>query len=81
MDSVYLITYALGNYASGILGDNWRLKYMICGGMSLTTAGYALLAVLGLGEVKLPWLFMIIFAFIGVFQSTVWPGTVTVMGN
>jgi sugar phosphate permease len=54
---------------------------LISGGLILSALSYAAFAILGYTDTYIPYIFLIIWAFNGVFQSTVWPGTVAVLGN
>lgn len=81
MDSTYLFCYGIGNYISGILGDSFSIKYVVPSGMFIAAGLYFVIAFLGVTSVSQAWLFVLIFAGIGLSQSTVWPGTVSLMGK
>ena len=80
-NSVYLFTYAIGNFISGHLEDRYPLRWLICGGLLLSTLMYAGLILLGHLEIYISWVFVIHWAIQGFAQSAVWPGVVAVIGN
>mmetsp|Transcript_27002 Transcript_27002/g.26633 ORF Transcript_27002/g.26633 Transcript_27002/m.26633 type:complete len:276 (-) Transcript_27002:362-1189(-) len=81
MDSTYLFCYATGNYISGILGDKFPIRFVVPMGMALGSFCYVIIAILGFSNYDNPWLFVILFGAIGLTLSTVWPGTVSLMGR
>src|SRR5947207_12988163 len=76
IDTGYLTTYALGQFASGFLGDRIGSRRMIGIGMLGVAA-----ALIYFGLASAAWMFFIAFALNGVFQSTGWPGTCKAMGD
>ena len=81
MDSAYLFCYSLGNYYSGILGDSYPITTVVSLGMVLSSLGYLAMAILGFTEVKMVGIFVGLWGLQGITQSSVWPGTVSIMGN
>lgn len=85
-DSSYLLCYAFGNFVSGVLGDKYPLKNLVSIGMLLFSIVYGIvrtiqIVLMGMLNVTIPWIYAVLFAFNGAFQSTVWPGTVAVIAN
>ncbi|XP_034019660.1 sugar phosphate exchanger 3 [Thalassophryne amazonica] len=82
LDSIFLFSYAVGLYLSGIIGDRVNLRYVLCFGL----CGSAVVEFL-FGTVT-EWLhFYNIYLYCGLWvlngllQSAVWPCVVAVMGN
>lgn len=74
VDTGYLVGYALGQFASGLVCDRIGARRLLGIGM-LAVAGAGV--VFGAGNGAL--IFIIAFAASGVFQSTGWPGTIKAM--
>ena len=58
MDSVYLFSYAIGNMISGSLEDHYSLRYMISGGLMLSSFSYFMMVFLGIFNIYYPILFV-----------------------
>jgi len=80
-DSAYLFCYALGNYISGMIGDNFLIRFAVPTGMALAALNYVVMAILCFAEVEAEGAFIVLWGFQGLFQSIVWPGTVSIMAN
>jgi sugar phosphate permease len=76
IDTAYLAAYAIGQFASGRLGDRVGARRLVGFGMLATAA---LSIVFGFGRVG-P-LFVLAFGLNGFAQSTGWPGTVKAMAE
>ncbi|MBI2897381.1 MAG: MFS transporter [Deltaproteobacteria bacterium] len=76
IDTVYLITYAAGQFGSGILGDRIGARRLLAIGM----IGSAL-ACLAFGSAQGAIVLMVAFAVNGLLQSTGWPGNTKVMAD
>lgn len=74
IDTVYLVAYAIGQFANGALGDRIGSRRLIAMGM-LVSAGAALS--FGLSAAYVPML--IAWAVNGLFQASGWPGNVKAM--
>ena len=81
MDSAYLFCYAIGLIISGILEDRFSLRLLISAGLALSGLLYTSIIIMGYVDVYLPYVFVIHFGLQGIAQSTVWPGTVALLGN
>lgn len=84
MDTSYLLSYAIGNCISGNLGDKYSLKKLVCYGLYLCSLTYMIvlyiqIVLLSYLKVTSPFPYYLLFFLNGLFQSTVWPGTVAVM--
>jgi len=73
-DTAYLIAYAIGQFASGVLGDRIGPRRLLALGM-LGSAAMAL----WFGVSSSFWPMLLAFAVNGFFQSTGWPGNVKAM--
>jgi sugar phosphate permease len=76
LDGVYLIAYALGQPASGLLGDRVGARRLLSAGLLLSAAACAFF---GLSSAVVPFLFA--FTLNGFAQSTGWPGTNKAMAD
>jgi len=74
METAYLIAYAIGQFASGLLGDRFGARRLLIVGMLLSAAATAWFG-LSSGALVLG----IAFALNGLAQSTGWPATVKAM--
>jgi MFS transporter, OPA family, solute carrier family 37 (glycerol-3-phosphate transporter), member 3 len=81
MDSFYLFCYATGNIISGFIEDRMPLRFLISGGLLCSSLLYSVIIILGYSNAYLPWLFFVTWGLQGLVQSTVWPGTVAVLGH
>jgi sugar phosphate permease len=76
IDSLYLIMYALGLPASGVLGDRFGARRLLGAGLLFSAAACA-----GFGLSSSVALFLLAFALNGLAQSTGWPGTNKAMAD
>jgi sugar phosphate permease len=74
--SVYLVAYALGQFASGALGNRLGPRLLLLLGMSLSIA-----ANVGFGFSNSLGSFIVLMALNGLVQATGWSGTVGTMAN
>lgn len=81
IDTVYLIFYALGNILSGQLSDSYSPRCMISIGLGVTCFLYIMIVILSYLNINLFIPSLIIYMIIGLSHSTVWPATVSIMGN
>jgi sugar phosphate permease len=75
IDTAYLAAYAVGQFASGQLGDRIGARRLIGLGMIGSAAACVIF-----GSTTLAGVMLIAFVFNGLFQSTGWPGTCKAMG-
>ena len=82
LDFLFLLAYAIGLYFSGYIGDRVNLRVMLTVGMcgsALMTFAFGYLSVKF--QVRHKNYYRIIYFMNGLFQSTGWPITVTIIGN
>ncbi|XP_068442528.1 sugar phosphate exchanger 3 isoform X2 [Clinocottus analis] len=82
LDSIFLFSYAMGLYCSGVIGDRVNLRYVLCFGL----CGSALVEFMfgTLTEwlhIYNVYLYCGLWVVNGLLQSAVWPCVVAVMGN
>ncbi|KAM3858810.1 sugar phosphate exchanger 3 [Diretmus argenteus] len=82
LDTIFLFSYAVGLYVSGVIGDRMNLRYVLCFGLCGSAAVEFLFGTLT------EWLhFYNVYLYCGLWvlngllQSAVWPCVVAVMGN
>lgn len=85
-DTSFLLFYALGNFISGSLGDNFPLRFVTSGGMLLAALAYlgviaTQIVFLGFSQQPIFLLYALCFAITGFSQASVWPGGVAVISN
>ncbi|HEY6557344.1 MAG TPA: MFS transporter [Polyangiaceae bacterium] len=76
IDAAYLTTYALGQFANGLLGDRIGARRLIGYGMLLSAA-----CCVAFGRASTALAFLICFAVNGYAQSSGWPGTTRAMAE
>jgi len=81
LDTVYLLSYALGSYASGNLGDRYSRVKVVTVGLTIACTALSLAIAAGYYHCASLPLFILLWVFNGGGQSTVWSGTVGIMGN
>lgn len=82
LDAVFMFSYATGLFISGILGDRFDLRIVLCLGMVLTSIMIFCFGVLSqwLGIYSIAW-YISFWVLNGLAQSTAWPCVVAIMGN
>ncbi|XP_063989628.1 glucose-6-phosphate exchanger SLC37A2 isoform X2 [Diachasmimorpha longicaudata] len=81
LDSAFLFAYAAAMFLSGFVADRVNLRYFLSLGMLLSGISSYLLGISKAYEIHSLGYFILIQAMGGVFQTTGWPGVVTVIGN
>lgn len=81
IDTMYLFCYSMGLYISGVLEDGYSMKIIISLGMILACFVYYVMIVSSYLNFVTTWLFLFCWGLQGLLQSTVWPGTVSLIGN
>ena len=81
IDTAFLISYAIGNFVGGSLGDSTSLKNVVGWSMVLTGVSYYCVVLLGLFEIYQASLYIALFTLNGFLQSAVWPGCVAILSN
>ncbi|TRY67973.1 hypothetical protein DNTS_006122 [Danionella cerebrum] len=82
LDSIFLFSYAVGLYISGVIGDRFNLRYVLSFGLCGSAVAEFIFGTLT------EWLhfyniyfYCFLWVINGLLQSTVWPCVVAVMGN
>ncbi|CCI46907.1 unnamed protein product [Albugo candida] len=81
IDTVFMLTYAGGLYASGVIGDRYDLRKMITIGMLSTSAILLCFGIGGFAGLHSFWFYLILWALNGITQASGFPSNVAVMGN
>lgn len=82
LDFLFLLAYSVGLYFSGYIGDRVNLRYLLTFGMAfsaLLTLAFGYLSVVF--KIRSKNYFRVVYFLNGLFQSTGWPMTVTIIGN
>ncbi|CAF3355270.1 unnamed protein product [Rotaria sp. Silwood1] len=82
LDAVFMFSYATGLFVSGIIGDRFDLRIVLCVGMIVTAVVIFLFGVLSewLHIYSIAW-YICFWILNGLAQSTGWPCAVAIMGN
>ncbi|CAF1225994.1 unnamed protein product [Rotaria sordida] len=82
LDALFMFSYATGLFISGIIGDRFDLRIVLCSGMIVTAIVIFLFGVLSewLHIYKAAW-YISFWILNGLAQSTGWPCVVAIMGN
>ncbi|KAG1932768.1 sugar phosphate exchanger [Pimephales promelas] len=82
LDSIFLFSYAVGLYISGVIGDRFNLRYVLSFGLCGSAITEFIFGTLT------EWLhfynvyfYCVLWVINGLLQSTVWPCVVAIMGN
>ncbi|KAK7130303.1 hypothetical protein R3I93_019815 [Phoxinus phoxinus] len=82
LDSIFLFSYAVGLYVSGVMGDRFNLRYVLSFGLCGSAITEFIFGTLT------EWLhfynvyfYCVLWVINGLLQSTVWPCVVAIMGN
>uniref|UniRef100_A0A3B4XB26 Sugar phosphate exchanger 3 n=1 Tax=Seriola lalandi dorsalis TaxID=1841481 RepID=A0A3B4XB26_SERLL len=82
LDSIFLFSYAVGLYLSGVIGDRVNLRYVLCFGLCGSAAVEFLFGTLTEWlHIYNIYLYCGLWVLNGLLQSAVWPCVVAVMGN
>ncbi|CAK6949838.1 sugar phosphate exchanger 3 [Scomber scombrus] len=82
LDSIFLFSYALGLYFSGVIGDRLNLRYVLCFGLCGSAAVEFVFGTLTEWlHIYNIYLYCGLWVLNGLLQSAVWPCVVAVMGN
>ena len=80
MDSAFLFAYAIGLFLSGLLSSKFNHSLFISIGMILTGVAFSLIGICGFFHTPIA-VYIVLFAFNGLFQSTGWPCNLAVMSK
>nr|XP_040028811.1 sugar phosphate exchanger 3 isoform X1 [Gasterosteus aculeatus aculeatus]XP_040028812.1 sugar phosphate exchanger 3 isoform X1 [Gasterosteus aculeatus aculeatus]XP_040028813.1 sugar phosphate exchanger 3 isoform X1 [Gasterosteus aculeatus aculeatus] len=82
LDSIFLFSYAVGLYLSGVVGDRFNLRYVLCFGLCGSAAVEFMFGTLTEWlHIYNVYVYCILWVVNGLLQSAVWPSVVAVMGN
>lgn len=82
LDSIFLFSYAVGLYLSGVIGDRFNLRYVLCIGLCGSALVEFLFGTLTEWlQIYNMYLYIVLWVLNGLLQSAVWPCVVAVMGN
>ncbi|XP_053718242.1 sugar phosphate exchanger 3 isoform X2 [Synchiropus splendidus] len=82
LDSIFLFSYAVGLYLSGVIGDRVNLRYVLCVGLCGSAAvEFAFGTLTEWLHIYNVYLYCGLWILNGLLQSAVWPCVVAVMGN
>ncbi|XP_035807299.2 sugar phosphate exchanger 3 [Amphiprion ocellaris] len=82
LDSIFLFSYAVGLYLSGVIGDRVNLRYVLCVGLCGSAAVEFVFGTLTEWlHIYNIYLYCFLWILNGLLQSAVWPCVVAVMGN
>uniref|UniRef100_A0A3P8TC47 Sugar phosphate exchanger 3 n=1 Tax=Amphiprion percula TaxID=161767 RepID=A0A3P8TC47_AMPPE len=82
LDSIFLFSYAVGLYLSGVIGDRVNLRYVLCVGLCGSAAvEFAFGTLTEWLHIYNIYLYCFLWILNGLLQSAVWPCVVAVMGN
>lgn len=82
LDSIFLFSYAVGLYLSGVIGDRVNLRYVLCVGLcGSAVVEFLFGTVTEWLKIYNVYLYIVLWVLNGLLQSAVWPCVVAVMGN
>ncbi|XP_015432166.1 PREDICTED: sugar phosphate exchanger 2 isoform X2 [Dufourea novaeangliae] len=81
LDSAFLFTYAAAMFLSGFIAERVNLRYFLTYGMLASGISCYLFGIARPYNIHSLWYFVLVQAIGGVFQTSGWPGVVTVVGN
>ncbi|XP_020296460.1 glucose-6-phosphate exchanger SLC37A2 isoform X2 [Pseudomyrmex gracilis] len=81
LDSAFLFAYAGAMFFSGFIAERVNLRYFLSLGMLTSGISCYLFGIARSYNIHSLWYFVLVQAIGGIFQTSGWPGVVTVMGN
>ncbi|XP_033190429.1 major facilitator superfamily transporter 16 isoform X1 [Bombus vancouverensis nearcticus] len=81
LDSAFLFAYAAAMFLSGFIAERANLRYFLAFGMLASGISCYLFGIAKPYNIHSLWYFVLVQAIGGVFQTSGWPGVVTVVGN
>ncbi|KAK0176745.1 hypothetical protein PV328_000852 [Microctonus aethiopoides] len=81
LDSAFLFAYAAAMFLSGFVAERVNLRYFLSLGMLASGISCYLFGIAKTYNIHSLWYFITVQALGGVFQTSGWPGVVTVVGN
>ncbi|XP_029178918.1 glucose-6-phosphate exchanger SLC37A2 isoform X1 [Nylanderia fulva] len=81
LDSAFLFAYAAAMFLSGFIAERANLRYFLSFGMLASGISSYLFGIAKPYNIHNLWYFIFVQALGGIFQTSGWPGVVTVVGN
>lgn len=81
LDSAFLFSYAIAMFASGFIAERVSLRYFLSIGMIMTGIFTYMFGVARTSHIHSLSYFIFVQIFAGIFQTTGWPGVVTLVGR
>ncbi|KAG7214123.1 hypothetical protein KM043_001478 [Ampulex compressa] len=81
LDSAFLFAYAAAMFLSGFIAERVNLRYFLSFGMLASGISCYLFGIAKPYNIHSLWYFVLVQAMGGVFQTTGWPGVVTIVGH
>lgn len=81
LDTSFLLTYGIAMFASGFVAERVSLRYFLTFGMLFSAIFSYLFGMAKVYDIHSFAYFVLVQAFAGIFQTTGWPGVVTVVGR
>ncbi|XP_012523580.1 glucose-6-phosphate exchanger SLC37A2 isoform X2 [Monomorium pharaonis] len=81
LDSAFLFAYAVAMFLSGFIAERANLRYFLSIGMLASGISCYLFGIAKPYNIHNLWYFVFVQALGGIFQTSGWPGVVTVVGN
>ena len=82
LDTIFLFSYAIGLYLSGMIGDRVNLRFVLSFGMCMSSVAFFCFGFVSeISSVYNKYYYAVFYLLNGLLQSTGWPTTVAIMGN
>lgn len=81
LDTSFLLTYGIAMFGSGFVAERVSLRYFLTFGMLFSAIFTYMFGIAKTYDIHSLWYFIAVQAMAGMFQTTGWPGVVTVVGR
>ncbi|KFB42728.1 AGAP006413-PA-like protein [Anopheles sinensis] len=81
LDSSFLFSYAIAMFFAGFIAERVSLRYFLALGMAFSGVFCYLFGMAKVYDIHSLWYFIAVQALAGMFQTTGWPGVVTIVGR
>lgn len=81
LDTSFLLCYGIAMFISGFVAERVSLRYFLTFGMLFSAIFTYLFGIAKTYDIHSMWYFVFVQALAGIFQTTGWPGVVTVVGR
>lgn len=81
LDTSFLLTYGIAMFGSGFVAERVSLRYFLTFGMLFSAIFTYMFGIAKTYDIHSLWYFIAVQALAGMFQTTGWPGVVTVVGR